>query len=558
MIIQILFSTFILTGALPSADPGVAPGSLGRYEVLSCRTDAAPPFESVELLYGPRGSENGTDGSWLAIRAFNDQSSPEAIFEVQVFANGDPLRACDEVPIGRYLLRVTDTGEALEYRNVTTGRALLPTWGHFQQHFLPHAAPGSAPQDGFPQTARYLGQVLTLREVRKQVEWNPMQAKRLDLDPDLLVGTARNFKDSEGHRIPQTPERKDYTYVRFTAEDYATMIEAGSSIFMVSPEQEPFVRDQPVFYHRTASGKPPLRWPVDCYRSNYLGPLMFMDEPAIIAINEPEVNSKLRFFSDFAAVVRGRVHAQYANEIFLLEKALRDRKVNLGDLRLEMPDIPIWEVLYESGFYQMAGGGAGFVHEGRYRLDNFRREVARRAGIERDYTAEEMLRYYYGVLRGATRSFGKHWGTSIYGQCDPEISEQAVKLAYDMGARYIWFWTSDHEYHLPWNEQMKLTRALRDHVREHPRASLSDPRSDRDVVILIPYGDLISLESLWFIRGLDFKNGNAASVRYQRLLKRAFQAVNEALDRHDDFDISVDDGRRITGYKRIVRIEAEP
>ena len=32
------------------------------------------------------------------------------------------------------------------------------------------------------------------------------------------------------------------------------------------------------------------------------------------------------------------------------------------------------------------------------------------------------------------------------------------------------------------------------------------------------------------------------------------RAMNEALDRHEDFDISVDDGREITGYKRIIRI----
>lgn len=557
MMIQTLFSTFVLTVSLLQAHAGVQPGSLARYEVISCRSDAAPPFEFVDILYGPRVAEQGSECSWLAIRPRGKERDAGPAFELQLLTAGDPLRVQADVPVLRYLLDIPDTGETLEYRNVATGRALLPAWGRFQGQFLPHAAPGSALQEGFPQTARYLGHVLTLREVRRDAEWKPLRAKRLDLDPGLLVGTARNFKDSEGKRVPQTPEKKDYTYVRFTAEDYVTMLAAGSNIFTVSAEQEPFVRGEPVFYHRTAS-KPPLRWPVDVYRSNYLGPLMFIDEPAIIAVHEPEVNSKLRFFSDFAAVVRGRVHAEYSAETLSLEKALRDRKVNLGDLRLEMPDIPIWEVLYESGFYQMSAGGAGLIHEGRYRLDNFRREVAKRAGIERAYTVEEMLRYYYGVLRGATRPFGKHWGTSIYGQCDPEISEQAVKLAYDMGARYIWFWTCDHEFHLPWNEQMTLTRALSQHRRAHPRPSVARPPPDRDVVILVPYGALISLESLWFIRSLDSKGGNEASVRYQRLLNATFQAVNDALDKHEDFDISVDDGRKITGYKRVVRVKAEP
>ena len=170
----------------------------------------------------------------------------------------DPLRGERMSTCLRYLLRIPETNEALEYRNVHTGAALLPPWGHFQRYFLPHAAKGCSFQEGVPETATYLGQVLTLVKTRRDVAWTPIQAKRLDLDPELLVGTARSFKDSEGQRLPQTPERKDYTYVRFTAEDYKTMIAAGSNLFMIGPEQEQSVRDEPVFYVRVPSGKAPL------------------------------------------------------------------------------------------------------------------------------------------------------------------------------------------------------------------------------------------------------------------------------------------------------------
>ena len=42
-------------------------------------------------------------------------------------------------------------------------------------------------------------------------------------------------------------------------------------------------------------------------------------------------------------------------------------------------------------------------------------------------------------LRGAARVFDKDWGMSIYGQADPEISALGMQMAYDRGARYLFF-----------------------------------------------------------------------------------------------------------------------
>jgi hypothetical protein len=556
--ICVMLSTVMLAATPPPTDAGPRPRTLARYAVLTCKPDTLPPFETVDLSYSPTEAAESAAASWFQIQGRTKEADIDPALEIQMLIGHDPLRTDQDVPILRYLVRVPETGEALEYRNMHTRRALLPPWGRFQQHFLPHAAQGSPRRDGFPKTATYLGHVLTLKEIRHDAAWKPVQGKVLDLDPELLVGTARNFKDAEGRRV-QTSEKNDYTYVRFTAEDYATMIAAGSNIFMIGPEQESFVRDEPVFYVRSPSGKGiSIRWPSDLYRSNYLGPQMFMDEPAIITVGDKQVNTKMQSFGDFATVVCSRVHEKYSADIYTLDKLLRDRKANLGDMRVEAYDCPIWETLYETAFYQMAGGGSGIIHEGRYHLDSFTKEIARRALVKRKYTVEEMLRYYYGTLRGGTRPFGKHWGTSIYGQCDPKIAPAAVTQAYDMGARYIWFWTSDHEHHLPWNEQMELTRTLRKHAREHLRPSIFAPPPTRDVAIIVPYGHIVSLEAPWFIRELDPKIESEAATRYRRFLNRVFEAINGVLDQHEDFDISVDDGREMTGYKRIVRIDDKP
>src|ERR1039457_2123753 len=98
----------------------------------------------------------------------------------------------------------------------------------------------------------------------------------------MLVGTGRNFKDAEGRRLPQTAQSRDYTYTNFVAADYQAMFEAGMNLFTIAPDQEQWVRAEPVFYLRTPAGMPPLRYPADLYRANYLGASMFIDEPASV------------------------------------------------------------------------------------------------------------------------------------------------------------------------------------------------------------------------------------------------------------------------------------
>ena len=224
-------------------------------------------------------------------------------------------------------------------------------------------------------------------------------------------------------------------------------------------------------------------------------------------------------------------------------------------------DFPSWETASSTTFYQMEGGCNGLVHEGRYQLDGFQKDMDRWTGVKRKYTPEEYLRYEYALLRGGTRPFGKFWGTAIYGQADPKITPLAVTQAYDMGARYIWFWTSDHDHHLPWNEQIALVKTIKAHEKEHPRASIFAPTPRRDIAITIPYGYFLSLShganpdaSLWWVRELDTGGTNDSSRRYRTVMERAHKAVIEAFDKKEDFDLTVDDGRKITGFKRVVTV----
>jgi hypothetical protein len=557
------FLTAVIACAVAAGTPAPEAGAQGHYLVLTGKTDAPPPFAFLDITYGPRqDSPEGQLIWWQMEAGAKPEKGDERIplFRLRVLSRVDPL-AADRAPdrplgIARYILRIDSARENLEYRNVHTGKALLPGWKDFEMGYLPRRSRGGS-RMGFPETAELLGHVLTLVDTKSGLEWGDGEgAKVLDLDPELQIGTGRNFRDQEGHRLPQVPERKNYTYVPFTEAEYPVMIEAGINVFTVDDKQVEWVRAKPVFLIWGGGGK--KGYPEDLYRSNWLGPVMFLDEPAIFLVGDKNINTTLLHFSDVAALLRKRIHEEadtfrgYGKHN--IERSLRDGGANLGDLDVAQVNFPVWETIFETAHDQLEAGLPGIVHEGRYQLAPFDKAVASLSGTERKHTPEELLRYHYAVLRGAARAFDASWGTSIYGQCDPAISPLAVTLAYDMGARYIWFWTSDHDHHMPWPEQLELAKAVRKRAQERPRASIAATKPVLDKAIAIPYPYFPSLENLWWIRSMDAEGKNEASKSYRRLMKRVIEEVHRAFDAKEDFDIVIDSGKPIDGYKQVVKV----
>jgi hypothetical protein len=460
-------------------------------------------------------------------------------------------------------VRLPGANETLEYVDLHTGQALLPAWVDWEKLFVPHPAPESRRHSGLPETCEFLGQVLSLAHVGHDAAWEPWpDVKRLVLDREMLVGTARNFRDIEGRRLAQTPKPQEYTYTNFTAADYETMIAAGMNLFTVAPEQQQYVQAQPVFYLRSAEGTPGLRYPADLYRANYLGAAMFVDEPASILTWDRFLGTNTLHASDAALLIEKRTSTTFDSNRryygrYWLEQQLADAGVNFGDMRLAQVELPVWETFYDTAFYEMKGGGSGVVHEGRYRLPEFEAAMAQATGETLAHTPREMLQWYYAWLRGGTRPFGKSWGTAIYGQCDPALAPEAFTTAYDMGARYFWFWTSDHGHHVPWPEQLALARALRQYAQSHPRPSIYAPQPKRGALLTIPNGCLATLEEPPWVHVLVKEQTNDAAQDHQRLLRRLAQTAHECSQRGEQFDIAVDDGRQFKGYRRVLKLSGK-
>jgi hypothetical protein len=371
------------------------------------------------------------------------------------------------------------------------------------------------------------------------------------------VGNDRDFKDSEGHRVA-TSTTNDYKYIPLTEDDYRTAIDAGMNVFPVAATHENWVRSQPVYYLREATGTPALRYPADLYRANYLGPVMLVDEPASLILDDDRARREGRCASDFAALFEARTRATLWSDgsygVWRLESELRRAGVNLGDMRLNQINIPAWDSYPEATYYEMKAGVCGLVQEGRYNVDSFNYWVAADTGLKLRFTASQLLKFNFALMRGPARPLRKFWGTSIYGQCDPDLAPLALTTAYDMGARYFWFWTSDHAHHVPWNEQMRLARILKNYAASHRRESVFAPPPERDAVIAIPDGYFLSLRDFYWNAGSNSARREAGES-YRRVLARSMQAVKQCFERGEDFDITVDDGHALKGYRRVIKID---
>lgn len=514
-------------------------GDWARWALATSVEKAALPVDEVTIVVGPaRGRMRWWD---MHCRCATGD------FTIRVLSERVPM--CSTSGIGEvrtYILKEGDEAP-LSFVNLETGSALLPEFS-FRDQLLPNPVPDTLWEGPFATTGTMLGHAVVLVEAgrgKKFEELGPVV--ELELDPGLLIGTGRNVRDVEEHRVP---EPDDYTYRKLDASDYEACIEAGFNYFVsLDDEQIEYVRRRPVFYERWPSPYPRI-----LYRPNYHGMRMFIDEPAIRL--EWEALEGCNRAVDSATVLTLRDREKYLSHALSLDRTLRGVGVNLGALCLVETDIPVWETIYQTAWYQLAGGPTGLVHEGRYDLQGYLSELEELFGGPVDVTAEQMLRLHYAYLRGAARNFRGDWGMSIYGQADPGISPLALTLAYDMGARYLWFWTSDHGHHMPFPEQLQLARVIRDHKREHPRPPRSELVDAARVAVAFPPGYTGFLHDwFWLPPFFNQQGTNHAGVTHATVIKAAMAEAVMLVKSGVDFDFVVNDSRfRPEGYDRVLLV----
>ncbi len=482
--------------------------------------------------------------------------------------------------LDRYVLETSGRGR-LEFRRRETGRAMLPFSFELQADlFLPLCRDDHG---AFLPSTTFLGEPFTLAESSVGEEDVPFpEAKVIALSDDLLVGTSRHFRDVDGERIPEKrfieDMNLDYTYRPLDDADLGRMLASGFNYFdRVLPEQLAYLIDKPVFFDLAGFGgyARPV-FPEIFYHPGFLGVEDFLDEPAYIFWEDAhyEDYSGLNPAKDLPAMA-GRQEERTASEygrttrgrMAGLVERLEVAGIHLEGIELVEPPFPIWEEFYSTACYQLHVPVSGFIQEGRYRHPEAVDLLNNTFRIRLPRKPETMFRFYFSFLRGAARVFDKDWGMSIYGQADPEVSALGMKMAYDRGARYIFFWSSDRDHHLPFEEQLALAEELREHVRDHPRGPRRALIRRAEDAIVLPYGFTFSISDwqkrrmadLWHRTSFPIEGGAMPDgTPYYSVLRCAAEKMEELIDQGKEFDVVIDVPELgQAGYLRLHRVLPE-
>jgi len=519
------------------------------YEAVLPESPHDKQVASVEIATAPCSAKPGCNWYQLKGTKVNRDS-----FIIWFLADANPFSAGSRknITFHRYILQEPHK-TSIEYIDERTGKALLPLFD-FEEELLPGALGGN--QKSFFEKGTYLGHPLIRKKVLEPTAIElPSRIIQLILRSDLIIGTSRNFRDDGKGR---KSKKDNYNYVPFTREDYDEMIAAGINYFTAKGKQVDWVCRRAVFYDGYS---PDIAFPEELYRSNFLGLQMFIDEPACrLAGKYPPGAPLVKAVEMIQEHIRKKANnTNYRN--LLIQKG-----INLGALKLTEPAIPIWETYVGTSYYQLEANPFGLVQECRWRIapnaDSQQilmlQRINEEFGVDIPITPGNLFMWFYAQMRGPARALKAKWGMSIYGQAEPHLRFPSMKSAYDLGAEFIWFWTSDHDHHVPYNEQLALARQITRYATSHPRPDMDRLRRAGTTAIVLPYG--YTLPTCWQLHTwgthiYPLSRKNRFGLTYKDVLRPAIEEIAHCLKNNIPYDV-VPAGKAFdrAGYEKVVWI----
>jgi len=543
--------------ALLAASAGYAPaGGAASYRWAGDRPARASVVVSFTLAM---------DGDWIYLSAAKASGGR---FEVWLksadYPSADPEQARKQVT--RYILR-EGSGAPREYRNALTGEAVLPCVGGWE-YLLPRPA-----GDGFAETVRLLGHSYVRESIAAASAGPPAGIRVVALRPDLLVGPAHNFRQKDDRR---RWDDSDYEYVRFTRADYREMAEAGITCVNVDGQQVEWAEELGLFYW---GGGKDLPYPELLYRSQFLGPTIFLDEPAV-GTRDHVLRPRLAKDPAFRKAITPQIafdafreyYARMLSEgspVSLLKRLAARADVDLGEMHFAQQNLFSWETMVATAAYQLSRDphvprALVFEPPGRIGTRRTVPEMDMSYGVQiRPDDPLSLISIITGFLRGAARMTAKSWGVSIYGSVQREDAPFWLTYAYDQGATHFFFWDNARLACVPFGEYMALARHLKRHAESHPRRRLEKLRRAAEVLILLPVGYNLGhvrmgRGELWGVGELNLERTNAQGVSYRRVMHNFFAEIERALRLGIAFDLAWDLPEvRPQGYREIVRIRED-
>ena len=487
----------------------------------------------------------------------------------------------EDYQVVRYILHPAD-GSPIEFRNKLTGLAVLPSLGCWP-HLIPQPIETEMSDGIFPPKLKYLGHHYRLESLDQAGgPFVPPAAQICTLTTDVLIGPAHNTKQKNPTR---RYDRSDYELVRLTQSDYHQMIAAGINCLRVDSDQVQWVDSSDAFYWGISGTE--INYPEDLYRSNYLGPTIFIDEPAVVCrdhVIRPKLKRDQLFRQTLTPQValedfRGHFHqAKYRGAPVRLINELSSRPdVDLGEMRFFQQNIYSWETMVSSAIYQLAEGASNpdanagqvpsamvFEPPGRFGTRRTLPEMNMAYGCQIPVDdPKNLASIIYGFLRGAARSTGKDWGMSIYGAVERADTFWLQTHAYDLGAKFFLYWDSYELACVPYDECLAMSTNLRAHAERHPQRDLDKLKQAAEVAILLPAGYnlghvYMGKGNLWGLDELNLERLNREGVKYRQVMRNFFTEIERCLRLGVAFDLVWDmDGLNLSGYREVVRIRED-
>ena len=549
------------------------PGQVATYQHE--RSDELPNavVETFTVTIGSVEKKAGVASQWICLRATKANGERFAVWLLTKSLPSEDFTVA-RAATSRYILQIRDD-TPLEFHDRFTGKPVLPGLGAWQ-YLFPKPADETAQNALFPQIAKYLGHTYRLTDITDSDESaEPPNTHLLSLRPDVLIGPPSNTRQKDETR---RYDMSDYELIPLTEADYDEMIAAGVNCLRVDAEQVRWVENRGIFYWGIDAAT--LGYPECLYRSNYLGPAIFIDEPAVCT-RDHVLRPKLKADSAFRKTLtpqlafeafRDYFHtAKYDGAPTRLCKGLESQPdIDLGDMRFLQQNLYTWETMISSGVYQLSEGDTGtpaaIVFEPPGRVGTMRTlpEMNMTYGCQIPIdNPKNLASILYGFLRGAARQTDKGWGMSIYGQVHRADAFWLQTHAYDLGARHFHYWDNYQLACVPYSEILALSRNLTAHVESHPHRNLDKLRTAAEVVILFPPGyNLGHVEmgrgNLWGLGELNLERHNREGVKYRTVMQNFFTEIERAIRLGIAFDLLWDlPELKLSGYREVVRIRED-
>ena len=568
-----LFRVAVLGAAEQPVPPLGPPGMQATYRHERSEGLRSDIVQRFTLSLGPLEQVGDRRCQWLALRAEKVNGHR---FAVWILGPTFPPRSIEQAAATttRYLIQEGDDPPQ-EFAHRFTGAPVLPSLGAWE-HLWPRPEPSDS-RDGIGASrVIWLGHRYVLETTNRNDSFlAPPEPRRFDLLPDVLVGVPSNSRTKDNTR---RYDGSDYEMVRLSRDDYAEMIRAGMNCFRVDAEQAGWLKEQPVFYWGIGGGDVPF--PECLFRSTYLGPALFLDEPAVGTrdhvirprlANEPAFRRALTpqvMLEAFKAHFHEAVHEGPPTAFIKGMRARAD--VDLGTMDFPQRNLYSWETMIASAAWQLTaepeGGPRAIMFEPPGRLGTRRTlpemNMAYGCQLPPDDPAN-LAGVIFGFLRGAARAADKDWGVSIYGAVDRADAPWLLTHAYDLGAKYFFFWDNYQLACVPYGECLALARHLQAHVQGHPDRDASRLKRAAEVAILLPPGyDLghvhMGRGNLWGLGELNLERVNRHGVRHRQVMGNFFTEIERGLRLGVAFDVLWDlDGLRLGGYREVVRVHED-